>query len=159
MSVSADTNLFLYAANPSSAWHGQARRFFGDIADGGVRFVLCEFVLVEIYMQLRNPAVCTPPRSAAEAVAFCDRLRANPNWDHADWTPEIRAVLWKWAAETDSGFRRIIDARIALTLRHYGVTHFATANVADFQGFGFEKVWNPCLEPLGNAFGESVIGS
>ena len=27
-----------------------------------------------------------------------------------------------------------------------GVTHFATANVADFVGFDFVNVWNPLLE-------------
>lgn len=57
--------------------------------------------------------------------------------------PEISAKLWKWAETTRRGFRNIIDARIAFTLRHHGVTHFATANVKDFQGLGFEKVWNP----------------
>jgi hypothetical protein len=32
-----------------------------------------------------------------------------------------------------------------LTLRQCGVTHFATANVKDFEGWGFEKVWNPLI--------------
>ena len=41
--------------------------------------------------------------------------------------------------------RRIFDARLALTLRQGGVTHFATANVKDFEGWGFEKVWNPLI--------------
>ena len=26
---------------------------------------------------------------------------------------------------------------------NHGVTEFATANVKDFQGFGFTRVWNP----------------
>ena len=39
----------------------------------------------------------------------------------------------------------MIDARLALTLRHHGVTEFATANLKDFEGFGFAKVWNPLL--------------
>lgn len=34
-------------------------------------------------------------------------------------------------------------ARLALTLRHHGVTEFVTANVKDFEGFGFTRVWNP----------------
>ena len=38
---------------------------------------------------------------------------------------------------------QIIDARLALTLRHHGVTAFATANAKHFRGFGFAKVWNP----------------
>lgn len=43
-------------------------------------------------------------------------------------------------------FRKIVDIRLGLTLKSHGVTHFATANVKDFQGLGFEKVWNPLTE-------------
>ena len=57
--------------------------------------------------------------------------------------PEVAAALWTWAAKTRTSFRHIIDARLAFTLRHHGVTHFATANVAHFKEFGFEKLWSP----------------
>jgi hypothetical protein len=39
--------------------------------------------------------------------------------------------------------RRIYDARLALSLLRQGVTAFATANVKDFEEFGFNRVWNP----------------
>jgi uncharacterized protein len=52
-------------------------------------------------------------------------------------------AVWEFAQQPDFAFRRIIDARLALTLRHHGVDEFATANVKDFQGFGFRSVWNP----------------
>jgi len=143
MILSADTNLFLYAANQDSSGHEAARRFFEHEGAGGQRFLLCGLVLVEIYMQLRNPSVFKKPKSAKEATAFCDALRANPRWEYADYEPEVAISLWKWVAQTTTGFRHIIDARLALTLRHHGVTHFATANHTHFEGFGFEKVWNP----------------
>jgi toxin-antitoxin system PIN domain toxin len=143
MILSADTNLFLYAANPDSPNHAAARDFFATQASGQSRFLLCGLVLVEIYMQLRNPAVFKKPKTAGEAAAFCQTLRSNPAWEHADYEPDVSAPLWKWAADTTSGFRQIIDARLALTLRHHGVTHFATANEKHFEGFGFEQVWNP----------------
>jgi len=143
MILSADTNLFLYAANPDSPDHAAAKQFFEEEAAGGQRFLLCGLVLVEIYMQLRNPVVFRKPKSAKEATAFCNALRANPAWEYADYEPEVAIPLWKWAAKTTTGFRHIIDARLALTLRHHGVTHFATANALHFDRFGFEKVWNP----------------
>ena len=143
MILSADTNLFLYAANPDSLHHEAARRFFEEEAAGGPRFLLCGLVLVEIYMQLRNPAVFKRPKSAREATLFCDALRGNPTWEHGDYEPDVAKPLWMWAAKTTTGFRHIIDARLAFTLRHHNVTHFATANVAHFEGFGFEKVWSP----------------
>ena len=148
MILSADTNLFLYAANPQSPHHGAARRFFEEeAARPGQRFLLCGLVLVELYMQIRNPAIFPRPRTSREAASFCASLRAHPHWEFADYEPEVGSVLWKWAGETTRGFRGIIDARLALTLRHHGVTHFATANTQDFGGFGFEKVWNPVQQP------------
>lgn len=143
MILSADTNLFLYAANPDSPHHAVALDYFTTQTSGQNRFLLCGLVLVEIYMQLRNPAVFKKPKTPAEAAAFCLALRSNPAWEHADYEPDVAPALWKWAANTSSGFREMIDARLALTLRHHGVTHFATANEKHFKGFGFERVWNP----------------
>lgn len=143
MIVSADTNLFLYAANPDSPCNAAAQRFFEEQATSGARFLLCGLVLVEIYMQLRNPNVFKKPKTAREATAFCDALRANPAWEFGDYEPEVAKPLWKWAARTTTGFRHIIDARLAFTLSHHGVTHFATANAKHFEGFGFVRVWSP----------------
>jgi predicted nucleic acid-binding protein len=75
MMLSADTNLFLYAANPACAQHPAARRFFDDLKSGNEgHFVVCGLVLLEVYMQLRNPAVLRRPLSAAAAAAFCVEL-------------------------------------------------------------------------------------
>ncbi|MEX2578480.1 MAG: TA system VapC family ribonuclease toxin [Verrucomicrobiales bacterium] len=145
MILSADTNLFLYAANPDSPCHEAALRFFEEETSGKERFLLCGLVLVEIYMQLRNPSVFQKPKNARKATAFCDALRANPSWEFGDYEPAVGKPLWNWAAKTTGGFRHIIDARLALTLRHHGVTHFATANARHFEDFGFEKVWSPIL--------------
>ncbi len=143
MILSADTNLFLYAANPDSPYHESAQRFFEEEASGKQRFLLCGLVLVELYMQLRNPSVFKKPKTAKEATAFCDALRVNPAWEFGDYEPEVAKPLWNWAAKTTTGFRHIIDARLAFTLRHHGVTHLATANEKHFGGFEFQIVWNP----------------
>lgn len=54
--------------------------------------------------------------------------------------------VWTLAATSGFAFRRIIDLRLAHTLRHHGVTDFATSNEKDFDGQGFTRVWNPLLE-------------
>ena len=46
-------------------------------------------------------------------------------------------------ADTSAAARRISDSRLAVTLRHFRVTHFAAANAKPFKGFGFDRVWNP----------------
>jgi toxin-antitoxin system PIN domain toxin len=141
--LSADTNLFLYAANPHSPHHDAATEFFRDIAGKKNDFVICELVLVEIYMQLRDPAVLRIPLNAIDAVTFCERLRSNPQWQLVDYEPAVSQALWKWAKSPNSGFRQIIDARLGLTLRFHGVTEFASANFKNFQEFGFDRLWNP----------------
>ena len=143
--TTADTNLFIHAADPDSPNHARAREFFRalDSQTDGSEFVLCELVLIELYMQLRNAAVFVKPYTAKESAAYCQALKQNPKWRCVDYDNAVSTKLWQWASTTKFGFRRIIDARLGLTLRHHGVTHLASANVKDFQEFGFQRVWNP----------------
>lgn len=144
--LTADTNLFIHAADPDSARHVRATEFFREVSAGEEEFVLCELVLIELYMQLRNPAVFKKPYSAREASGYCRALKQNPVWRCLDYDAAISAKLWDYASSTRAGFRHIIDARLALTLRHHGVSHFATVNVKHFQEFGFVRAWNPLAE-------------
>lgn len=143
--TAADTNLFIHAADPDSPKHAQARQFFETVASETVdhEFVLCELVLIELYMQLRNAAIFAKPYSARESADYCIALKHNPAWRCVDYDSVISPTLWQWARATKAGMRRVIDTRLALTLKHHGVTHFATANTKDFQEFGFTQVWNP----------------
>lgn len=145
--ATADTNLFIHAADPDSPHHSKARDFFADasVERDDSEFVLCELVLMELYMQLRNAAVFKKPYSARESAAYCLALKQNPKWRCVDYDNAVSIKLWQWASTTKAGFRRIIDARLGLTLRHHGVTQFATTNTKDFQEFGFQRVWNPLL--------------
>jgi toxin-antitoxin system PIN domain toxin len=143
--LTADTNLFIHAADPDSPQHHRAGEFFHKLAATGEEFVVCELVLVELYMQLRYGAIFVRPYTAREAACYCQALKQNPRWRCVDYHTDISPQLWKWAAATHAGFRQIIDARLALTLRHHGVTQLATANVKDFKPFGFQRVWNPLL--------------
>jgi predicted nucleic acid-binding protein len=53
--------------------------------------------------------------------------------------------VWEKAKADGFPFRRIIDLRLALTLKQHGVTEFATSNEKDFADAGFERVWNPLV--------------
>jgi uncharacterized protein len=139
--ISFDTNLAVYAANSSMAQHAVARQFLESLA---LRddVVVCELMLVELYLKLRNPRIFPNPMSAAQAVAWCDRFRDHQNWLLVDSAP-VMLEVWRLAAKEDFAFRRIVDVRLALTLRHHGVTDFATSNVKDFEGLGLVRVWDP----------------
>ena len=142
--TSCDTNLLFPACDSDSPFHEQARDFLAEHAHND-RFCICEQALLELYCLLRNPAVSTPPLDAATATAVIQRFRHNPFWSIVDVVPGagIMDRVWRRAAATDFAYRRVFDLRMAMTLRHHGVTEFATRNRSDFRRCGFARVWDP----------------
>lgn len=139
--ISFDTNLVVYAANAAAPEQAQAAEFLTSLAERQ-DVVICELMLVEVYLKLRNAAIVRCPLDPAAAAAHCQAFRKNPNWHLVEAAPVMEEV-WRQAASRNFAVRRIIDARLALTLRHHGVTEFATTNQKDFAGFGFTRVWSP----------------
>ena len=146
--LSIDTNHLLYCYSEASPQHIAAREFIESLSHRE-DVALSEFVLTEFYLPLRNPAVLAQPLTAPEAVTIVQSYRQHPRWKVFGFPPtsrELHAELWQQAAAPDFARRRIFDTRTALSLRAFGVTEFATANVKDFAGFGFAKVWSPIAD-------------
>jgi len=137
-----DTNLLFAWLSRGHASHTAAAGWFASQAENA-DLVLCELTLVELYGLLRNDVLLARPLSAADAVDTVQRLRHHPFWELIDYPGGLMEPVWAAAAAPRFARRRIYDARLALALRHHGVTEFATANVKDFAGFGFTRVWNP----------------
>ena len=139
--ISFDTNIVVHAANADSEHSPQARAF---LEETGQRkdVVICELMLVEVFLKLCNHKIFSNPLSSTESWDFCDRLRRNRNWRVVESAPVMDEV-WKLSRERSFPFRRIIDLRLGLTLRHFRVEEFATTNGKDFQSIGFRRVWNP----------------
>ena len=147
--MSCDTNVLFAVIDSESVYHAAAIAYLNGVRESE-RFALCELVLVELYGLLRNPAVTKHPLNGAEAARVIHQFRSHPYWlmlDYPGPQAEIMSRLWELAASVDFPYRKVYDARLALTLRHHGVTEFATRNAKDFQGFGFKRVWNPLAEP------------
>jgi len=143
MIIGIDTNILLYALNPSSAWHRSAVEFLSlNFGSASVRVAITDYVLMELYVLLRNPAVMAQPLSAKAARDLVVSYWKIPNVMRLENAPVMDQV-WALAGNRDYARRQVFDARLGLTLRHGGVTHFATSNARDFKGLGFEKVWNP----------------
>ena len=143
MKISFDTNIAVYACNESSPDHKSAVAFLNSLA---LRHdvAVSEFMLVELYLKLRNAKIFQNPMTASEAVMVCQGYRSNANWELLNESPEMDA-LWKQASRQSFAIRRIIDLRLGLSLVKFGVTDFATTNTKDFQNMGFAKVWNPLV--------------
>ena len=139
--LSFDTNIAVHAANTASPLHGRAYEFIASLG-AGRDVAVCELMLVELYLKLRNEKIFSKPLGSAQAVAVCQTYRSNGAWMLIDSAPVMQEV-WRLSAGRGFAFRRIIDTRLALTLIHHGVQEFATTNVKDFQGFPFDRVWNP----------------
>jgi uncharacterized protein len=140
--ISCDTNILFYAHNKDCPEFRAARGFMEKFAESE-DFALCELVLVELYVLLRNPKLLPQPLSSKEAVHIIQVLRANPCWRIIDYPGDLMDAIWAYAARADVGRYQIYDARIAITLRHHGVTVFATRNVNHFKALGFDNILNP----------------
>lgn len=145
--ISIDANLLLFSFCEASPHHAAAKKFLTEVS-GRENVALSEFVLTEVYLHLRNPAVLAKPLEPADAVGVIQRYRHHPKWKILGFPPRSRDIheeLWKQASAPGFARRRIYDLRTALSLQAFGVTEFATANVKDFENTGFMKVWNPLL--------------
>jgi toxin-antitoxin system PIN domain toxin len=139
--ISIDTNLLLYGLNRDCPEHGAARAFVEECARR-TDVAIAELVLVELYVLLRSPAVVRSPLEAGEAAALCQEFRRHPRWALVD-TAAVMDRVWAAAARAGAARRHVFDARIAYTLLDNGVREFATRNTRDFEGFGFERVFDP----------------
>lgn len=142
--ISCDTNILFPACDATAVHHEEARTFL-ELYRNNARFCLCEQVLMELYVLLRNPTVCRKPLSACDAAAVIQVFRSNPRWRIVDVVLDhsISNMVWEHAGQDGFAYRRIFDVRLAATLLHHGVTDFATRNRKDFIGFGFARLWNP----------------
>ncbi len=139
--ISFDTNLVVYAANADAPEQADAAAFIQSLATRR-DVVVCELMLVEVHLKLRNSRILRHPLDAPSAAGFCQAFRDNSNWSLVESAP-VMAEVWQMAERPGFAIRRIVDARLALTLRHHRVTDFATANLKDFEDFGFARLWNP----------------
>jgi toxin-antitoxin system PIN domain toxin len=139
--ISIDTNLLLYTLNRDCPEHAAARAFVEECARRS-DVAIAELVLVELYVLLRSPAVVRSPLGAAEAAAVCQEFRRHPRWALVD-NAAVMDRVWAAAGRDGAARRRIFDARIAYTLLDHGVRELATRNTRDFEGFGFERVFDP----------------
>jgi toxin-antitoxin system PIN domain toxin len=143
--LSLDTNILLPAVETCNPAHARAADFI-DSLQMRDDVAICELMLLELYGLLRNPAVLVKPLTANAAVDVCEAFRRHPRWQLVGLPPDSRAfhdAFWPRLREKSFARRRAFDWRAALALTSQGVTDFATANVKDFQNFGFARVWNP----------------
>ncbi|MBZ0090010.1 MAG: type II toxin-antitoxin system VapC family toxin [Thermoanaerobaculia bacterium] len=141
--IAVDTNLLFPALEISHADHAGARAF---LEETDAELALSELVLMELYVLVRNPAIARRPLGPKAAVDLVQALRTNPRFRLLDAPEGIMAEVWAKAAAPGFGRRRVLDARLAVSLLRQGVGELATRNVRDFQGLGLARVFDPLTE-------------
>jgi toxin-antitoxin system PIN domain toxin len=139
--IALDTNILLYSLNRDCPEHAAARDFVETCARRP-DVAIAELVLVELYVLLRNPAVVRQPLEAPAAAQLCQAFRRHPRWALVDCA-DVMDRVWADAARSGVARRHVFDARLAHTLLDNGVKELATRNTRDFEGFGFERVFDP----------------
>ncbi len=143
--ISLDTNILLPAVESRNPHHSRAAAFLDSLQDSQ-DVAICEFILLELYVLLRNPAVLVKPLSPSAATEVCQAFRQHPRWQVIGFPPDSRSfhdAFWPKLRRADFARRRAYDWRAALILIQQGVTEFATVNEKDFRDCGFNRVWNP----------------
>ena len=146
--ISIDTNILLPAIEPANPCHEKAASFLASMGERD-DVAVSEFALLELYVLLRNPLVLKKPLSPAGALEVVEAFRSHPTWQVIGFPPRSKAFhdeFWPKLGSGQFARRRAYDWRMALSLITQGVRRFATANVKDFEGFGFQEVWNPLAE-------------
>ena len=104
--TSFDTNLLLYSLNKDCVEYEPARAFFAALPTRPAAVAVCELVLLELYVLLRNPAVVRKPLASAEAVGLVQTFRRHPAWRLIDYPGDASAVmnaLWQRASDPTIG--------------------------------------------------------
>lgn len=146
--ISLDANILLPAVESRNAHHPKAAAFLESLQERQ-DVAICEFILLELYVLLRNPAVLAKPLSPAAAADVCEAFRQHPRRQTIGFPPDSRYfhdIFWPKLREADFARRRAYDWRAALLLIQQGVTDFATVNEKDFRDCGFRRVWNPLAD-------------
>ena len=139
---SCDTNIFIYYLDESCQEHARAKKYFSGIVDNR-DFIICDLVLVELFILLQNKNVFKSPYDIESARELCLRLRSNPNWRVLEYSIGTMEPTWQILEKHSGQAHKIFDYRLGYTLLKSGVTNFATRNVNDFSEIGFKKLYNP----------------
>lgn len=139
---SCDTNILLYYLDQSCREHRKAKQYIETVADR-TDFVICDLVLIELYVLLRNPRVLKHTLTAREARSCCLALRHNPRWQIVEYSSGVMEMVWSYLDKETVTSWQIYDIRLGMTLLKSGVDIFATRNTKDFAKIGFKKLLNP----------------
>jgi uncharacterized protein len=139
LSVAIDTNVLLYAVNPSDPASETAYGLIERLARGPELVFLFWPVVMGFLRLSTNPTLTDEPLSPSEAVAVMSELIERPNVRAPGEEPGFLAVYRKTASAGTRG-KDVTDAHIAALMRQHGVATIYTRDrdFRRFDGIGVE---------------------
>ena len=140
---SCDTNILFYAFHSGCRENGAARDYLGRVAKDA-DFLICELVLIELYVLLRNPKLIDRPLTPPEAAGYCQSPAAQPEVGHHRLSGRLDGsglahVRRTWVRLPGKSSTHDSLWPCSIT----GVVEFATRNTAHFEPYGFDLLLNP----------------
>jgi hypothetical protein len=120
--VLVDANILLYAVDEDHRFHGAARSWLEDAANGARRVGMAWTSLIAFVRIATNPRATRDPLTPVEAWAFVDAWLDAP----AVWVPEpgpgYRAILARLIADLDLRGNLVSDAALAALCIEHGLS-------------------------------------
>jgi toxin-antitoxin system PIN domain toxin len=139
---SCDTNILIYYLDSSCSEHNEAKLYLEKVWTDK-EFIICDLVLIELYVLLRNPKVFDSPFTEEQARKCILKFRTNPYWKILEYSAGTMEKVWDATNKLTSKATTIYDLRLGFCLLNSGVKEFATRNTKDFKRVPFEKIINP----------------
>jgi predicted nucleic acid-binding protein len=134
--IFVDTNLLVYADQPTSAHHPVARALLNMHEAQGNELWISRQVLREYFSVVTRPSLGDPARpvlSPSEAINAVECF-LETFWIAEDG-PDVTAILLALVASHGVAGRLIHDANIVATMMAYSISTLPTFNASDFRRF------------------------
>jgi hypothetical protein len=140
-----DTNIFIYAHNSGSAFHGKAAAFVKKIVaerdENGQHVVGVPAQVYAEFINVITRQTIEKPLSLADAIVAIEKyLKSGVPIIHAQPT-QLHTFLE--LAKSTTTRKKTFDLFLAATLKDNDIEGLYTVNTDDFQDFSFLKVVNP----------------
>jgi uncharacterized protein len=139
-----DTNILVYAADASSAFHADAKALRDRGLQGELSLVLSPQVLLEFFAVTTNPRRVSNPRSPQEAMDEVEKYRAAGTIQKIFPGDDIlERVQTLWHQHPQVTRQEIFDLHLVATMLTNGVTRIYTYNTQDFASYTEITVLTP----------------
>lgn len=131
--VLPDVNVLVYAHREETSNHGGCREWLERVVNGDAAYAICDLVLSGFVRVVTHPKVFKRPSSIADALAFAEQIRDQPNCVRVEPGPRHWDLFRRLCRESDAKGNLVPDAYLAALAIESGCEWISTDR--DFSRF------------------------